>query len=49
MTFNDLFKNNFKLKNDPVLASRMMAMCLRIAEIAEESDLPPVIAAKTIV
>jgi len=45
ITFNDLFIHNEKLKNDPVLASRMLALCTRIVEIAEDSDVPPKIAA----
>lgn len=43
MNFNDLFVNNNKIKNDPVLASRMMALCHRIAEVAEDQsvEFPP--------
>jgi starch synthase len=51
LNFNDLFLNNAKLREDPVLASRMLALCSRIVEIADEDhkDLPPVKAAKTVV
>ena len=33
--------NNHKIRNDPNLASKLMALCLRIVEIAEDTDLPP--------
>lgn len=49
MTFNDLFVNNHKLKNDPVLSSRLMAICQRIVEIAEDVEIPPKKAAKSVV
>lgn len=41
ISFNDLFIHNDKLKNDPVLASRMIAMCTRIVEIAEDTSIAP--------
>jgi len=49
MTFNDLFIHNHKLKNDPMLASRMLALCTRIAEVGEASLSAPVKAARSVV
>lgn len=51
LSFNDLFINNAKLREDPVLASRLLALCSRIVEIADEEhkDLAPLKAAKTVV
>lgn len=49
MTFNDLFIHNHKLKNDPKLSSRLIALCSRIVEIAEDSSIPPKIAAESVV
>jgi hypothetical protein len=48
MTFNDLFVRNDRMRNDPVLASRMMALCTRIVEIAEDVENPPKKAAKSV-
>jgi hypothetical protein len=48
ISFNDLFIHNEKLRNDPLLASRMIALCTRIIEIAEDTDIPPKKAAKSI-
>ena len=41
MTFNDLFIHNYKLKNDPKLSSRLIALCSRIMEIAEDKTIAP--------
>jgi starch synthase len=49
LSFFDLFINNHKLKKDPVLASRLLALCQRIYEISESTIIPPTIAAKSIV
>lgn len=49
MQFYDLFIHNHKLKNDPVLASRLVALCHRIVEISETKIIPPQKAAKSIV
>lgn len=51
ISFNDLFIRNDKIRNDPVLASRMLALCSRIIEIAgdEHETIAPVKAAKTVV
>lgn len=43
-----MFKNNAKLVNDPVLTSRMIALCSRITEIAESDLIAPVLAAQSI-
>lgn len=40
--------NNQKLKNNAVLAARVIAFCQRIVEIAEDSELPPKTAAKSL-
>jgi hypothetical protein len=51
LSFNDLLHHNHKLKNDPVLSSRLLALCSRIIEVADgsESKLAPLRAAKSIV
>ena len=49
ITFNDLFVNNHMLRNDPVLASRTIALCRRIVEIAEGVEIAPVKAAESVV
>lgn len=49
MTFNDLFIHNHKMKKDPVLASRLVALCSRIVEIAEDQELPPKTAAASVI
>lgn len=49
MTFNDLFIHNHKLKNDPTLASKMLALCTRIAEVGDDSLTAPVKAARSVV
>jgi len=36
LSFNDLFINNHKLKNDATLASRLLALCQRIVEISDD-------------
>jgi hypothetical protein len=49
LTFNDLFFNNYKLKNDPALSSKLIALCSRIDEIADDATLAPVIAARSVI
>lgn len=49
LQFNDLFINNWKLKENPLLSSRLLAMCERIVEISEKADIPPKRAAKSII
>jgi hypothetical protein len=49
MVFNDLFIHNHKMKNDSLLASRLMALCTRILEVGEGSLIAPVKAAKSVV
>lgn len=50
MQFYDLILHNHRLKNDSLLSSRLLALCNRICEIAEDKiDLAPVKAALSIV
>ena len=48
LTFYDMFFHNYRLRNDSVLASRLIALCTRIHEIAEDSDITPNRAAMSI-
>jgi starch synthase len=48
MTFFDLFMNNSMLKNNPLLSSRLMALCTRISEICEGQAIAPKRAAESI-
>lgn len=49
MTFFELLINNHRIKNDSVLASRLMAMCLRIIEASDKLDNAPKKASKFVV
>jgi len=49
LTFYDLFLHNHKLKTDPLLSSRLLALSQRIVEISEDKELAPKKAAKSIV
>lgn len=49
MTFYDLFVHNHRLKREPLLASRLMALCSRIYEISEDIEIAPKIAAQSII
>ena len=49
ISFNEIFRANHKLRNDSVLASRLMASCIRIAEVGELNEIAPVVAAKSVV
>jgi len=37
------------MRNDPVLASRALALCARIVEVAEDTDIAPKKAAESVV
>ena len=50
LTFYDLWLNNQRLKGDPKLSSRLLALSKRIVEINDgKSEIPPVKAARAIV
>lgn len=38
MNLNDLFINNWALKNNPILSSRLMALCQKITKTAQDSS-----------
>jgi hypothetical protein len=41
MGLNDLFINNEGLKNDSVMTSRLMALCKKLMQIADENKNDP--------
>jgi hypothetical protein len=50
LTFYDLWLNNLRLKGDPKLSSRLLALSKRIIEINDgKSEIPPVKAARAII
>ena len=44
-----MFFHNHKLKNDPVMSSRLIALCRRIIEVAGEANIGATIAAKSVI
>ena len=41
MGLNDLFLHNHALKNDPIMSSRLMALCKKVMQVADESSKDP--------